>query len=369
MTSPQQKPLPPGWKRVKLGEVSKGKPQYGSGARKVLYDGTVRYVRITDIADSGELKYDEVVSPSVVEPGLFLEPGDLLIARTGSVGRTYIHKDLPGIHQYAGYLIRFRIDTVNAIPEYVYQVTKSDYWKEWIVDNSKTGTLTNINAKQYASFEFPLPPLDEQQRIVARLERQMALVEQARAAAEEMYQNISSLKAAFLREIFSLGKNLPQRWAWVALGEVAHINPRKPADLSFPPQRETTFVPMPSVDGEQGRIVQPEVKPFSAVARGYTYFENRDVLFAKITPCMQNGKHVIADGLMGGFAFGSTEFHVLRAGSSITRNGSIPLSANRPFWRKPSGIFGGQWANSGYLKVFWITCPFPCRPWPSSGVS
>ena len=101
---------------ITLGEVILGKPQYGSGARKVPYDGKVRYVRITDISDHGELKAGDIVSPSTIEPDRFLEPGDLLIARSGSVGRTYIHKILPGTYQYAGYLIRFRVNPAKAIP-------------------------------------------------------------------------------------------------------------------------------------------------------------------------------------------------------------------------------------------------------------
>ncbi len=52
--------------------------------------------------------------------------------------------------------------------------------------------------------------------------------------------------------------------------------------------------------------------------KGYTYFAEGDVLFAKITPCMQNGKHAVATGLHGGFGFGSTEFHVIRPGPSVT---------------------------------------------------
>lgn len=186
-----------------MGEIITGKPQYGSGARKVLYDGVVRYVRITDIADSGELKYDEVVSPSVVEPDLFLAPDDLLIARTGSVGRTYIHQELPDVHQYAGYLIRFRIDPNKATPQYVYQITKSDYWREWIIDSSKTGTLTNINARQYASFQLPLPPLAEQQRIVAELERKNAVAARLEQAARQQLADLAAMPAALLREGFA----------------------------------------------------------------------------------------------------------------------------------------------------------------------
>ena len=54
------------------------------------------------------------------------------------------------------------------------------------------------------------------------------------------------------------------------------------------------------------------MKPFGQIKKGYTFFTEGDVLFAKITPCMQNGKHAVARNLLGGVGFGSTEFHVLR---------------------------------------------------------
>jgi len=69
---------------------------------------------------------------------------------------------------------------------------------------------------------------------------------------------------------------------------------------------------MPSVNGDFGVVDAAEIRPFAEVAKGYTYFEKGDVLFAKITPCMQNGKHAVAGNLIDGFGFGSTEFHVLR---------------------------------------------------------
>ncbi len=169
---------------VELGEIILDKPQYGSVARKVPYDGKVRYVRITDLTDRGELKPDDPVSPSVIQPDRFLEPGDLLIARSGSVGRTYLHGNLLGTYQYAGYLIRFRIDPTKALPEYVFHISKSDSWWEWIVSNSKTGTLTNINAKQYSSFRLPLPPLEVQREIVAEIEGYQKVIDGARMVVD-----------------------------------------------------------------------------------------------------------------------------------------------------------------------------------------
>jgi type I restriction enzyme S subunit len=74
---------------------------------------------------------------------------------------------------------------------------------------------------------------------------------------------------------------------------------------------------MSAVDERRGAIARAETKPFGQVKKGYTYFEDGDVLFAKITPCMQNGKHAIARDLVGGFGFGTTEFHVLHPRPAI----------------------------------------------------
>ena len=175
---------------VQLGEIALEKPQYGSGARKVPYDGNVRYVRITDLTDNGELKPDDPVSPSVIEPDRFLQADDLLVARSGSVGRTYIHDNELGTYQYAGYLIRFRIDPTKAIPKYIYHITTSDSWRKWILSNSKTGTLTNINAKQYSSFRLPLPPLEVQQEIVAEIEGYQKVIDGARAVIDNYRPHI-----------------------------------------------------------------------------------------------------------------------------------------------------------------------------------
>ena len=188
---------------VNLGDVALGKPQYGSGAKKVPYDGNVRYVRITDINDQGELKENEIVSPSIIEPKYFLEEGDLLVARSGSVGRTYLHSLHEGTYQFAGYLIRFQIDPCQAIPSYVYHMTNSPNWQEWIQANSKTGTLTNINAKQYSSFRLPLPPLEVQQEIAAEIAGYQKVIDGARAVVENYRPHIV----------------VDQTWPMIALGQ------------------------------------------------------------------------------------------------------------------------------------------------------
>lgn len=75
---------------------------------------------------------------------------------------------------------------------------------------------------------------------------------------------------------------------------------------------EVTFVPMSAVSEITGRIQDPETRILGKVRKGYTYFKEEDVLFAKITPCMENGKSAVARNLRNNIGFGSTEFHIIR---------------------------------------------------------
>lgn len=96
------------------------------------------------------------------------------------------------------------------------------------------------------------------------------------------------------------------------LEDICDINPSRPAGFRRASDAPTTFVPMSAVDEHRGVILNSEIRPFSEVAKGYTFFSEGDILFAKITPCMQNGKQAIARELIDGIGFGSTEFHVIR---------------------------------------------------------
>ena len=110
---------------------------------------------------------------------------------------------------------------------------------------------------------------------------------------------------------------MPRGWRLVRLGDVAEINPRRPP-LSVPAETPVTFLPMAAIAESSQGIVARESRPYSEVSTGYTYFEENDFLFSKITPCLQNGKHTLATGLRGGFGFGTTEFHVVRTSSILT---------------------------------------------------
>ena len=116
-----------------------------------------------------------------------------------------------------------------------------------------------------------------------------------------------------------VGNALPVGWTATSLGEVCLLNP---AFFIKPVQddSEISFVPMAAVEVRTGRMDSTQTRPYRDVRRGYTRFSEGDVLFAKITPSMENGKVALARDLANGSGCGSTEFHVLRPLHGISRN-------------------------------------------------
>lgn len=100
--------------------------------------------------------------------------------------------------------------------------------------------------------------------------------------------------------------------ATIAIGQMAEVNPRRATPSGLSTGTEISFIGMSDVS-ENGEWANRQTRPLSQVLNGYTTFRDGDVLFAKITPCMENGKGACVDGLTHGVGFGSTEFHVLRA--------------------------------------------------------
>lgn len=106
-------------------------------------------------------------------------------------------------------------------------------------------------------------------------------------------------------------------WPIKTLGDVCIINPKKAEVVGLSDDTVISFVPMSSVDEFSQSITLQEERELSEVKKGYTYFKKGDVLFAKITPCMENGKVAHATNLRNDVGFGSTEFHVIRAGDDV----------------------------------------------------
>lgn len=188
--------LPDGWKIQQLKDVCLSKGEYGSGAHAVEYDSKKpRYIRITDIDENGCLKNKNIVAPSIIEEKYILEDGDLLFARSGSVGKTYLYNKNDGFCQYAGYLIKFKPNSEMIDSKYLHYLTKTPYYWNWINSKKNAVTIHNINAKKYAELKIPLPLLQTQKIIVAILEKAERLKEW-RKESDELTDEF--LKSTFL---------------------------------------------------------------------------------------------------------------------------------------------------------------------------
>ena len=173
-----------------LSDLSKHKLSYGSGASAVDFDGKIRYVRITDIKDDGELQ-DDKVSPNVFDDKYTLNDGDILFARSGAtVGKTYQYKQKDGKAIYAGYLIRFIPNRNIVLPSYIFGYTKTNYYKAFISASAQAVAQPNINAQQYGALKVPIPPLTLQQEFadkIEAIEKQKELIKKSISETETLF--------------------------------------------------------------------------------------------------------------------------------------------------------------------------------------
>ena len=156
--------------------------------------------------------------------------------------------------------------------------------------------------------------------------------------------------------------DMPSSWIEPAISHVSEVNPRKDVDLSS--SDLVSFVPMAAVDEVSGTILSPVNRPYGEVSKGFTHFRDNDVIFAKITPSMENGKSAVARGLTNGTGMGSTEFHVFRSNGAIEPEYLWRFVRQKSFRENAqavmSGAVGQQRVPADYLKDHLI----PLAPLP-----
>lgn len=135
---------------------------------------------------------------------------------------------------------------------------------------------------------------------------------------------------------------LPEGWRWERLADICQVNPRRDKGFQRQPEAPTSFLPMDAIDEYTGTIATRLTRPYSEVSKGYTFFREEDLLFAKITPCMQNGKAAIARGLVDGIGFGTTELHVLRPRPGLSLNWLYLIVRSAEFRKQAEDAFEGS---------------------------
>jgi type I restriction enzyme S subunit len=126
--------------------------------------------------------------------------------------------------------------------------------------------------------------------------------------------------------------DVPEHWQPIRLRYRARINPTRSELNGMPGDLDVSFVPMESVH-EYGGLTLDQTRTLAEVATGYTYFRDGDVLAAKITPCFENGKGSIAEGLVNDIGFGTTELHVLRPCPDLDRRFLFYVTISHAFRR------------------------------------
>ena len=168
---------------VTLRDVTFNNGQYGANESAVEYKkGDVRYIRITDIDEYGNLKQTDKKTASNIDNAYLLKPNDILFARSGSVGRCYIHKFLEEQAIFAGYLIRFFLNENLIDADYLFYYCNSNIYKYWVDTIQRPAVQANINAQEYRSMPIPLPPIVKQKEIANHI---YAIRQQAKQLQEE----------------------------------------------------------------------------------------------------------------------------------------------------------------------------------------
>lgn len=371
-----------------------GKPQYGSGEAGISRENSdsPRYIRITDIDENGFLIDDIGVTAKNVEEKYILRNNDILIARSGNtVGKSYIHKKeiVNETCFFAGYLIRFIIDSSIIMPDYVYVFTKLPVFSDWIKVTQRVVGQPNINAEEYSYLPVPVPPAKIQQEIVnVFLSAQKARLDKIQEAKQllnsiddyllealhidrskketpintSFYRKISSiignrLDVSFYKDKFEM---VSTKYPNVKLSSLVEVDPT----ISFnhyDKDMPISFIPMECIDEKFGKISEYRETTISQT-KGYTKFEENDLLWAKITPCMQNGKSAIARNLKNGIGCGSTEYYVMRPkGTNVTIDYIYLFLRHHEILKAAQNSFGGsagqQRVSSQYLKSIMIPLP------------
>lgn len=157
------------WKTYRLEELCTAKGSYGIGAPAVAYDANkYTYLRITDINDDGTLNRNGLMSVDDEHAeDYILKENDIVFARTGnSTGRTYFYDGQDGELVYAGFLIKFSLDSEKVNPRILKYYTHSQPYYNWVRSFDTGGTRGNINAKVFGAMPITLPPRRQQDRIV-----------------------------------------------------------------------------------------------------------------------------------------------------------------------------------------------------------
>lgn len=319
-------------------------------------------------------KYPEIlIGKDIGSNKYIVKKNDILLCkinpRINRVWQVYQHTNFGQICSSEWIVIRNEILNKSFLRYYF----TSEYFRNRLCENVSGvgGSLTRAKPKLVQLYEVPLSPINEQQRIVNIIESLFAKLDRAKELIENTLAQFEQNKMAILHKAFT--GELTAKWrkennidlsSWEngILMDFCKINPKKINTKEFDDDMIVSFIPMPCVSDIWGNIVKKELRKLGEVKKGYTNFCEGDVLFAKITPCMENGKSAIVDKLENDIGFGSTEFYVLRCDENKLNNKYLHYFVRQKTFRdeakgEMTGAVGQQRVPKTFLENYKMKVP------------
>ena len=367
--------IPDSWVWTGLGKlitiisgVSYDKKDVSNKGIRILRGGNVNELKISIFPD------DVFLPEKYYDADKQVRKNDVVIvASTGSkavIGKAgFVDNDI--FNTQIGAFLRIVRPLFDVIAPYLKLIFATEYYREHIRMQSQGTNINNVKAEYITDLRIPFPPLAEQVRIVAEIEKFEPLIaeydkleQQATKLDEEIYDKLkkSILQYAIQGKLVpqdpndepasvlleriraekkaKLGKkyvdsyiykgddncyyekvgtndpvcldnlsfDIPDSWCWTRLENTVIINPRN----DLPDNLEVSFVEMKAISDGYKNQFSATTRLWRKVKSGFTHFQDGDVGFAKITPCFQNRKSVVFSGLQNGYGAGTTELHILR---------------------------------------------------------
>ena len=359
--------VPENWVWVRLGCLAQDMADgpFGSNLKTEHYTNNkeVRIIQLSNIGENGwredNKKYTTFEHAKVIARSK-VEAGDIVIAKMMPAGRAIICPSYEQQYVLSSDAVKF-VSNSLVDNNFCCKGINSYFFQTLVQENTQGITRARTSIKKLKGYPFPLPPLSEQQRIVERIEELFTKLDEAKERLQEVADSFAVRKAAILHKAFTgeLTKQWrrengvsDESWEEKKLGEVCTVNPKKIDSKNLDDNLEVSFIPMAAVSDVFGEIVNSEVKNLQDVRSGFTNFAEGDVIFAKITPCMENGKSAIVGRLVNGIGYGSTEFYVLRCKQELYNKYLYHMVRNTTFRAEAKAVMTGAVGQQRVPKMF-----------------
>ena len=307
-------------------------------------------------------------------PRTQLTKGDIVMTVRGTMGKIGLVDSRYNGANITANLLRLSPKTRVADGCFLKWQFLSEYFSQNLDATSPQTTIKTVTIPQLTKIRLPLPSLEEQIIIRAYLDKTCAAIDKTIEAKQKQLEILDALRKSIIHKAVTRGLDdsvelkdsgvvwlgrIPSTWHSQRIKDVTKLSPGfsagKPtiADLC-------TVIPMEAVS-KNGEISTDQGQEFNSISDGLTNFEVGDIIFAKITPCMENGKGAYITALPTKYAFESTEFHVLRPSDKVDGKFLYYYTFNSVYRKyaekNMTGAAGQKRVSSNFLKYTRIYLP------------